>query len=234
MKSTVNTNFLKIVSKKLNPEIEGIVNKVIKNYDFDGLSLVVKFYSYRSMLFGFSQSKKIAYFKFNDIFLEEVNLFEELFPVVLDVAVGKIEKWELTRFVDEISMKISNRGSRVKYSSFSPVGKVYNLTLLSREFNSYLESFDINGIFWSKRSSKRKLGYADMLNRVIIISKILDSVNVPDYVIKFIIFHEILHFMFPPVRNGKRSIQHGYEFRDFEKKCKYYKDAMDFLEENDL
>ncbi len=234
MKSTVNTNSLKIVSKKLNPEIEGIVNKVVKNYDFEDLSLVVKFYSYRSMLFGFSQSKKIAYFKFNDIFLEEVNLFEELFPVVLDVAVGKIEKWELTRFADEISTKVSNRRSRVKYSSFTPVGKVYNLTHLSEEFSPYFESLSINGIFWSKHSSRKKLGSADMLNRVIIISKILDSEDIPDYLIKFIIFHEILHFMFPPVRKGKRRIQHGDEFRKFEKKCKYYENAMNFLEENDF
>lgn len=63
---------------------------------------------------------------------------------------------------------------------------------------------------------KRRLGSFNFKTKSIRISPILDDREIPDYFISFIIYHEILHYFFPPRRSffGKRKIHH----KDFKAK----------------
>lgn len=52
---------------------------------------------------------------------------------------------------------------------------------------------------------------------------ILDSKDVPDYFVRFVVYHEMLHALLdPPRRPGKRHIVHTQRFRMFERRYPLY------------
>ena len=63
------------------------------------------------------------------------------------------------------------------------------------------------------RESRRRLGHYDAHHTTIVVSRIFDRPSVPDVLVDFIIYHELLHFVIPTaIRNGRRVI-HPPEFR---------------------
>jgi len=58
----------------------------------------------------------------------------------------------------------------------------------------------------------------------------LDNPAVPDYFVEYIVYHELLHAIFPPERaEGRRNV-HNPEFVRFEKKFEKYSEALQFEE----
>ncbi len=230
MKNSVSTNFLKIVSKKSNQRVKGIVSSTLKDFPPLKKSLTLKFYSYRRLIYGISEFRNHFLLRFNDVFLERLDLFEIIFPVLYGDILnkGKVLKIQntLSPFLREIEKLISFK----KYEKYFSTGEYYNLVSISRDFSQEFEKYGIKNIFWSKKKAKKRLGYADLENGVIVISRIFDSEDVPSYVIKTLIYHELLHFKFPPERWGKNRVQHSKKFREIEKKYKFYEDTMKFLE----
>lgn len=114
---------------------------------------------------------------------------------------------------------------------FDTEGKVYDLQDILRKvsrrfFNGNVSSLKIG---WSKAAARQRLGHYDTRAGMIIISKILDSPEVPAYVIEYIIFHETLHHLiqFESTDKGKRY--HGRLFRRHEKKFPEYASAVQWL-----
>jgi hypothetical protein len=97
--------------------------------------------------------------------------------------------------------------------------KIYH-ELNSLYFN---DQVDIRRIGWSRRISWRRLGHYDPVHRTITISPALDSPKVPDYAIRYIVYHEMLHDVFhdeptfhPPIfRKTERA------YPDFERATKF-------------
>lgn len=99
------------------------------------------------------------------------------------------------------------------------------LDLLSKKYFNDLEELEIT---WGKTQVGearrcRKLGCFIPSEKRIRISRILDDKEIPDYFISFIVYHEVLHHLFPPKKGkrGRRLIHHK-EFRAEEKKFKEY------------
>ena len=61
------------------------------------------------------------------------------------------------------------------------------------------------------------------------INRVLDQPDIPDYYISFIVYHEMLHHVAPPIiqRFRKRQIHHQ-EFKDLEKKFLEYPLVKEF------
>ena len=66
--------------------------------------------------------------------------------------------------------------------------------------------------------------------KLIRIHRVLDQHAVPDYVLAFIIFHEMLHHLYPPVvlKNGRNQIHHK-AFYDHEARFEHFQRAQDWL-----
>jgi len=75
---------------------------------------------------------------------------------------------------------------------------------------------------WSHNSSRRVLGHYDSGHGTIIISRKLDSLMVPRYVVEYVVFHEMLHIRFPVERRGHRKVVNSPEFRAAEKEFPQY------------
>ena len=67
------------------------------------------------------------------------------------------------------------------------------------------------------------LGSYHFKHQLIRINSYLDQAHIPDYFVAYIVYHEALHHVLPPVRGkkGKRSIHHS-AFKTYEKKFKQY------------
>jgi hypothetical protein len=52
---------------------------------------------------------------------------------------------------------------------------------------------------------------------------------VPEFFVEYIVYHELLHALFPPVaaQGGRRDV-HTAEFKRFEKKFPRYREAIEF------
>jgi len=65
--------------------------------------------------------------------------------------------------------------------------------------------------------------------RTVSVHPYLDSPEAPDYFVEYIVYHELLHAVFPPFpgENGRRTV-HGPEFKRRERKFKQFKEALAF------
>jgi predicted metal-dependent hydrolase len=92
-------------------------------------------------------------------------------------------------------------------------------------------------ITWGRRSpryavKKRTLGNYQKKTNTIRINPILDNRKVPRYVIKYIVYHEMLHAVIDAVvKNGRRRI-HSKEFKNRERKYRNYHQAIEWEKRN--
>lgn len=82
---------------------------------------------------------------------------------------------------------------------------------------------------WSRRSSRTLLGHFDPSHNAIILSRILDHADVPEYVVEYVLFHEMLHLKHPTEHRGSRRCIHSREFRVEEKQFPSFSEAKAWL-----
>lgn len=109
-----------------------------------------------------------------------------------------------------------------------PKGQYYDLEALFEDLN-----FEYFGglvarptLGWSRRESKSTLGHYDPAHHVIVLSRLLDSADAPPLVVRYIMFHEMLHLMHPTQQRGARRCVHTAEFKRSEKEFNGYKEAV--------
>jgi len=75
---------------------------------------------------------------------------------------------------------------------------------------------------WTLKRSQTVLGHYDSAHEAISISRWLDSPRVARDVVRYVVFHEMLHMRYPVERQGPRRVVHSREFREAEKKFPEY------------
>ncbi len=117
-------------------------------------------------------------------------------------------------------------------------GAHHDLKELFAEVNAqyFSGSLDLQ-IEWSGSGQTRsrsviRLGYYNPRKELIKISRVLDYPHVPKYFVSFIVYHEILHHVLPPMQafGSKRRIHH-HAFRQKEKEFHEYEQSQAFLKD---
>jgi hypothetical protein len=84
---------------------------------------------------------------------------------------------------------------------------------------------------WSKTASRSRFGHQDEAHDCIVLSRVLDDPKVPEFVLDFVVYHELLHIAIPPRRgSGSRMIMHPREFRAAERRFPLWKEAETWLD----
>jgi hypothetical protein len=96
-----------------------------------------------------------------------------------------------------------------------------------RYFNNELRKPTLS---WSARKSKRILGHHDSVHDAIIISRSLDQVSVPDFLVEYVLYHEMLHIKHRPRLINGRRVFHTTAFRADERRFARYQEAMEWFE----
>jgi hypothetical protein len=114
----------------------------------------------------------------------------------------------------------------------SAQGSFYDLDRLFARLNRQYFGGEIAKptITWSQRRTRRILGHHDRVYETITISKTLDSPDVPEWFVEFILYHEMLHIKHPArLMNGRRYYHTG-AFRVEERRFPRYEQAQRWLE----
>jgi len=121
------------------------------------------------------------------------------------------------------------RGYKITTSSS---GKVYDLAKLFDALNTryFAGSLAQPQLSWSRRQTRRILGHHDNVHRTIVISSTLDNPQIPQFVVEYVLYHEMLHVKHPPRVVAGRSSYHGPAFRADERKFERFAKAMEWLE----
>jgi len=111
-------------------------------------------------------------------------------------------------------------------------GKHHSPVEIYREVNSrfFNNQIEISRIGWGLRRSWGRLGHYDPVHHTITLSPVLDSPAVPAYVVRFIVYHEMLHEVFDKPSTGFRR-HHPPEFRRAEEAYPDYRRAKQFLDQ---
>lgn len=86
-------------------------------------------------------------------------------------------------------------------------------------------SMDRPKLTWSTVLTRRKFGHYDLIRDTIMISRTLDDADVPEFVVDFVMYHELLHKKLGVRWQGGRLMAHTAEFRIEEKRFRGFAEA---------
>ncbi len=113
-----------------------------------------------------------------------------------------------------------------------PQGKNFNLIHLFRELNKqyFYGALPEPQLGWSVRRSRTVLGHYDPAHGVIVLSRLLDSSAASPTLVRYVMYHEMLHIAHPSTFSGTRRNIHTREFKQAEKLFEQYAEARRELE----
>jgi hypothetical protein len=137
-------------------------------------------------------------------------------------------------FVNSIDMKREsrkNRRERGRKLHANPQGVHFDLRLLFSSLNHKYFGGKLHEIKlgWSLKRSHRVLGHFDPSHHSISISRIFDDANVPEAVVSYVLYHEMLHATSAGSANFDCEGKHSPEFKAREKEFDDYKFANDWI-----
>jgi hypothetical protein len=110
-------------------------------------------------------------------------------------------------------------------------GNIYNLDHLFSTINHqyFAGTMSKPRLMWSSILSHRKLAHYERTRDRIVISKILDHERIPQYLVEFILYHELLHKHHGIQWLNGKCMVHTPEFKRSERKFSQFQEAEDFL-----
>jgi len=114
----------------------------------------------------------------------------------------------------------------------SAQGEVYDLDRMFAKLNRrfFFGELAKPALTWSQRRTRNILGHHDRVYETITISKTLDSPEVPDWFVEYVLYHEMLHVKHPAKLINGRRYYHTSAFRLDERRFPAYQEAQKWLE----
>jgi predicted metal-dependent hydrolase len=143
-----------------------------------------------------------------------------------------MEIYELFRRDPEIADVVRRRRAAKGRKQFSgKPGKFHSLRNIYRELNDryFNNQIEVKRIGWGLRKGRDRLGHYDPVHNTITLSPLLDSPDVPPFVVRYIVYHEMLHALFGDARADGAGKHHPREFRRTESAYPDYARAKKFL-----
>ncbi len=145
---------------------------------------------------------------------------------------------EVTKFIEN-NIKKLDYSHKLDEEKLEVQGRNYNLQEMMAKINKKYFNNRLNlKITWfgqHKRKNRSRVTfglYQDLL-RLVKINRILDSPKFPEYVVSYVIYHEMLHHVCPSYtdENGRNKI-HNKEFKVREKQFQDFERAQTWIENN--
>ncbi|MGB6875316.1 MAG: hypothetical protein WBD87_04720 [Candidatus Acidiferrales bacterium] len=199
----------------------------------------VEFYPYANLTHSIRLRQDTAHVRLSDL-LRDAPL--EVIEAAAAILLARLYRRRLPRGIAELYRKYSQahatrrklhavRRKRARRGIRDAQGRHYDLAKLFDELNEkyFHGKLPKPKIGWSTRRWRSQLGIFDPALDQICISAALDHPHVPEYVVAFVLYHEMLHRKHPIKLARCRLEAHSREFRAEEKKFRDYRRAMKFL-----
>jgi len=125
------------------------------------------------------------------------------------------------------------RAARSRKRISGPKGTVYDLDALFDALRDrYFEPLMAKPrLGWSGRLSTTLLGHYDHTHHTIVLSSWLDRPEVPQYVVEYVLYHEMLHVKHPVEHGRGRRAVHTAAFREDERRFPLLAEAKQWLKQ---
>jgi hypothetical protein len=112
-----------------------------------------------------------------------------------------------------------------------PSGEFFDLNEIFKDLNAryFHGKLRMPTVGWSLRRSRSTLGHYDPAHDAVVISSVLDSVESSYLMVSYVLFHELLHTIFPAESRISRRCVHTTEFKAAEKRFEGYEAATTAL-----
>jgi hypothetical protein len=200
----------------------------------------VEFYPYSSLVITIRRRQGLFFVRFSDLLRRApLTVLEGAAALLL----ARVYRRHTPRMLvkpyleyarsDRTRTRISSmRRSRVLLKHSAPQGKHYDLGSLFDQLNQkyFGNSLERPHIGWSTRGWRRQFGCYDPGPNQILLNRRMDVPGVPQFVVEYVLYHEMLHVKHPTRRSGCSLISHSPEFRAEEKRFDCFDPARKFLD----
>lgn len=200
----------------------------------------VEFYPYSSLVLTIRRREDVVYVRFSDLLHRApLTVLEAAAALLLSrVYRRRAPKALVAPYLDYARSTRTRermnrmRSSRVRLSPVSPQGAHYDLDKLFDELNQrYFEGLlQRPNIGWSTKSWRRQFGCYDPGPNQILLNRRMDRPGIPQCVVEYVLYHEMLHVKHPTKRSGCSMVSHSPEFRAEEKLFAEYSKARKLLD----
>jgi hypothetical protein len=127
-----------------------------------------------------------------------------------------------------------NRRQRGRKLQVGPRGSHFDLLSLFTKLNRQYFGGELKDIRlgWSLKKSRHLLGHFDPSHHSITISRVFDDPRVPESIVSYVLYHEMLHATAADPANFDCRSRHSREFKDREKEFPDFKYANDWIRKN--
>ena len=200
---------------------------------------VVEFHPYADLTHTIRLREDTAYVRLSDILRDAtLPVFEAAAAILLSRMYRRktprefLETYREFTYSRRTRARITNlRRTRARRIPELPAGDFHDLAPLFDQLNrEYFESaLPRPRLAWSRRPWRSTLGHFDPALNQIVLSRDLDRPRIPQYVVEYVLFHEMLHVKHPIKFARCRLESHSKKFRAEEKRYTNYTKAQKFL-----
>lgn len=227
-------------------EVKSIYENFLRNFDKTDsrFQVTIQFYPYVGINSRIRLRDGVLQVKISDI-LREAPL--EFHTALAEILLRKLYRRKIPREISnayreyvmqaEVREKsVASKQIRGRKIITSAQGNIYNLNEIFDLVNHvyFNDSISKPALSWSAGKTYRILGHHDSTHSAIIISRSLDDVKVPRFVVEYVVYHEMLHIKHPTEYKNGRRYNHTAAFRRDEKEFAFYQEAENWIEQNSL
>ncbi|MCL2878254.1 MAG: hypothetical protein FWF13_05690 [Acidobacteria bacterium] len=196
-----------------SPELQWLCRAVLENFspEFRGAAIDARFYPYIGLTHTIRRRKSGWVVRVSDHCRRAPHAVLEAVVTILACKVMRkrvpkrtlqiYDGWrQQTMVSDAVSARRTAKGRKrfaVHEGRWHPLPEIFR-DVNRRFFNDQVE---IQKIGWGVRRSWGRLGHYDPAHNTITLSPVLDSQDVPRFVVDFIVYHEMLHTVFENAEN---------------------------------
>jgi Protein of unknown function DUF45 len=200
----------------------------------------VEFYPYSSLVLTIRRREECVYVRLSDLLKRApLEVLEGAAALLLcKVYRRKAPKPLVHRYLayarsERVRGRVDRmRRRRVRRAVTPAQGRHHDLATLFERLNlQYFEGkLQRPHIGWSTRSWRRQFGCYDPGPNQMVLNRRMDRPGVPQFVVEYVLYHEMLHVKHPTKRSGCSLVSHSREFRTEEKRFAHFTVARKFLD----
>lgn len=200
----------------------------------------VEFYPYSSLTLTIRRREEAVYVRFSDL-LQRAPL--EVLEAAAALLLSRVYRRRAPRVLVQPYLQYARsdrtrgrihlmRSRRVRRVPTVAQGRHYDLGVLFDRLNQQYFAGELRRphIGWSTRSWRRQFGCYDPGPNQIVLNRRMDRPGVPQFVVEYVLFHEMLHLKHPTRRSGCTLVSHSREFRGEEKRFAEFSIARKYLD----
>ena len=200
----------------------------------------VEFYPYSSLTLTIRRREEVTYVRFSDL-LQRAPM--EVLEGAAVLLLSRVYRRRAPRAVVQAYLHYARshrtrgriarmRSHRVQRVRTLPQGRHHDLGTLFEQLNREYFAGELQRphIGWSTRNWRRQFGCYDPGPNQIVLNRRMDRPEVPQFVVEYVLFHEMLHVKHPTRRSGCTLVSHSREFLGEEKRFAHFAMARKYLD----